>query len=243
LNMERPSIGFAIDIKGGKIARASVGLHGAAGLSFDLSAATQTTDGSFKSPRVEVPVDLHFPVPVGPVPITIGIQQLFSVGIALSGQASFTAQGQYQLGGSLGFSVVNGSPQVDKPTLTVEKSLLDTMKNVSVGPAGLDIAYALKLSIGVGAFGLSAGAWYQFTAALGLAAQPVLNLNLTSCKTATLILSGKYGVGYSIPNVVAQAINAFLGLIYKNPRPVQPQGGPSWGPDELFKAATPPCAK
>lgn len=243
LAMERPSVGFSIEIKGGRLVRASVGLHGAAGLTFNLSAATETTAGSFKSPRVEVPVDIHIPIAVGPVPLTIGIQQLFSMGIALSGQASFTATGEYKVGGSLGFSVVNGSPRVDTPTLTVQKSVLDTMKNLSVGPAGLDIAYALKLSIGVGTFGFSAGAWYQLTAALGLAAQPPLGLNLTECKTATLILTGKFGVGYSIPDIVARAINAFLSVIYKNPRPVPPQGGPSWGPSELFKAQTPPCAK
>jgi len=242
LKFTKPSVGFHIAIGGSKVLDAGVNLYGAAALKFDISAATMSGAGNFKGPRVQVPVNIQIPIAAGPIPMTVGIQQIFSMGLALSGQASLTATGEYSVGGSLGFSVDSGGPHVSTPTLTTKTSLIDTMKALSVGPSDLDLAYALKLSVGIGTIGFTAGAWYQLTAAVGLTANTP-GISLVACKNARLTLFGRYGVGYSIPNVVAKVINAFLGAIFSNPKPVQPSAGPSWGPTQLFKRETPPCSK
>jgi hypothetical protein len=244
LQLSKPSVGFHISIGGSKVVDAGVSLSGTAGIKFDISAATMNSAGNFKGPRVEVPVDIQIPIAAGPIPMTIGFQQVFSMGLALSGQASFSAQGEYTLGGALGFSVDRGGPHVSKPTFGVKKSIIESMKTLSVGPSGLDLAYALKLSIGVGTIGLTAGAWYQVTASLGLTSSGTPGTALVTCKRAELTLKGKYGVGYSIPNIVAQAINFFLRAIFTNPRPVLPSGGPEWGPSDIIEPEkTPACSK
>ncbi len=242
-NMDRPSVGFSIAIGGGKLIKATVTLHGAAALKFDVSAATLNEAGNFRGPRVQVPVDIQIPIVAGPIPMTVGVQQIFSMGIALSGRAAFSATGEYKVGGSLGFSVDTGGPHVETPTLTTQKSLIDTMRTLSVGPSGLDLAYALKVSVGVGTLGFTAGAWYQLSAGLGLTSSGTPGTALVTCKHADLSLTGRYGVGYSIPELVTKLVNTFLSAIYSRATPIQSSGGPQWGPTTLFSKATPPCSK
>ncbi len=243
LRFDRPTVDFSIVVRGGQVKSANVSLHGAAGLSFDITAATLNGRGNFKGPRVELPVDIQIPIAAGPIPMTIGVQQIFSMGLALSGRAEMSADGEYTVGGSLGFSYANGAPKFDQPKIGVKKSILEGMGALSVGPSGLDLAYALKLSIGVGTIGFTVGAWYQVAASLALTASGAPGLALVNCKSAALTLTSRYGIGYNIPDLVASAVNALLSAIYTNPKPIKASGGPEWGPDELFKRATPPCSK
>ena len=135
------------------------------------------------------------------------------------------------------------------PTLTTRKSALDAVQSIAVAPSALTFSYAVKVSIGVGPPGLSAGIWYQVTASLGLATSgsqidQLQGTSLVTCKTVSLSVLGKYGVGYQIPSLVADAINFFLKTVLKNPQtPVTPTGGPSWGPTTLYAKQTPPCSK
>lgn len=243
-----PSITFNLEIKGGKLIDAGVHLNGAAALSFGVSAAVKSSSDSFRSGRIQLPVTISIPIPVAGIPMTIGFQQIFSMNLGLSGAAAISTEGEYALGGSLGFSVHNGVPTAELPTLTTTKSALDNIQSVAVAASGLTFAYAIKTTIGIGVPGLSAGIWYQVSAALGFATSgsqidPLQGTSLVTCKTVSLSISGRYGVGYQIPDLVARAINAFLGAIFKNPTPVAPTAGPAWGPTVLYDKSTPPCSK
>jgi hypothetical protein len=244
LTFEQPSVTFDLSITAGKLLDASVQLHGAASLSFDIEAAVKATSSDFHGGRIEVPVDLAIPVPIGNVPVTIGIQQIFSVSLGLGGEAAMGTKGEYALSGALGFTLKNGTVSADVPTLTTTKSALDSIHTLSVAPSALTFAYAVKVTVGVGPPLLSAGIWYQVSAALGIASSGPPGVSLVECKTVTLSVSGRYGVGYKIPDLVATALNLFLSTVMKHPpAPIQPTGGKSWGPTSLFEKSTPPCSK
>jgi hypothetical protein len=249
IGFSKPSADFSLNIGGGHIIDAAVKLNGAATLSLQIEAAVQASSSNVKSGRIELPVSINVPVPVGGIPFNIGFQQIFEVNLGLSGQAFLSTEGEYKLAGSLGFAIHDGKPQALFPTLTTTKSALDNIQSLAVAPQGLTFAFGVKVSIGVGLPGLSAGVWYQMSAGLSLATSgTAVNLKQTTslvpCKTVSLALYGRYGVGYEIPAFVAKAINVFLGLVMKHPpAPVQPKGGPSWGPTELFNKSTPPCTR
>ena len=193
-------------------------------------------------------LELDIPLSVAGLPVTLSIHQLFNVGLGLSGRAELATSGEYALGGTLGFALVDGAVSVLKPTLSTTKSALDNVQSIAVAPQGLTFSYAVRLGIGIGPPGLNAGLWYQVAAALGLATSgaqidQLQGTSLVTCKTISLSLQGRYGVGYQIPKLVADAVNLFLRVFFPKARPLAPVGGPSWGPSILFNKSTPPCSK
>lgn len=248
LGFDHPGVSFGIKIGGGHLLSASVGLHGAAKLGFGIAAAVQSSAADFRGGRIQLPVELDIPLSVAGLPVTLSIHQLFNVGLGLSGRAELATSGEYALGGTLGFSLVDGAVSVLKPTLSTTKSALDNVQSIAVAPQGLTFSYAVRLGIGIGPPGLNAGLWYQVAAALGLATSgaqidQLQGTSLVTCKTISLSLQGRYGVGYQIPKLVADAVNLFLRVFFPKARPLAPVGGPSWGPSILFNKSTPPCSK
>lgn len=249
LTFTKPSLDFALEIGGSHVIDARVRLLGAAALKFGIAAAVENSASNFNGGRVELPVNIEIPILVANIPMTIGIKQIFSVSLGLGGKAELDTSGEYALSGALGFHVTDGVPGFDKPSLKTVKSALDNVHSLAVAPSALTFAYAVKVSIGIGVPGLNAGLWYQVSASLGLATSgsqldPLQGTSLVTCKTVSLSVQGRYGVGYSIPELVVKAINWVLSTVFSHPpKPIQPTGGPSWGPSEIFNASTPPCSK
>jgi hypothetical protein len=249
LKFQKPSLDFGIRIGGGHIVDARVQLSGAAGLRFGIAAAVESSAANFPGGRIQLPVDIDIPLLVGGIPMTVGIQQIFSVSLGLGGKAELDTSGEYGVSGALGFHLVDGRPGVDVPKLTTTKSALDNVHSIAVAPSALTFSYAVKVSIGIGPPGFNAGLWYQVAASLGLATSgsqidQLQGTSLVTCKTVSLALQGRYGVGYTIPKLVADAINLFLKAVFRHPpAPVLPTGGPAWGPTNLFSRSTPPCSK
>lgn len=249
LKFTAPSLDFGLDIGGSKVISARVLLNGAASLRFGIAAAVENSAANFKGGRIELPVNIDIPILVGTIPMNIGIQQIFAVSLGLGGKAELDTHGEYALSGGLGFRLNGLTPSVERPTLRTVKSALDNIGSVAVAPSALTFSYALKVSIGLGTPGLNAGLWYQVSSSLGFATSgsqidPLQGTSLVSCKTVSLSVLGRFGVGYTIPKFVADAINLVLRAVFrKPPLPVLPTGGPAWGPSTLFAKSTPPCSK
>ena len=248
IGFRNPGIAFGIQIGGGHLVTASATLSGAAELGFGIAAAVESSAADFHGGRVQLPVDIDIPIPIAGLPLTISLRQIFAVSLGLSGRAELDTSGEYALTGNLGFSLVDGRVSVLKPRLQTTKSALDNVHSLSVAPQGLTFSYAVRLGIGIGPPGLSAGIWYQVAAALGLATSgaqldPLQGTSLVTCKTVSLSLQGRYGVGYRIPSLVADAVNLFLGAFFPKAKKLEPEGGPAWGPSILFNKSTPPCSK
>jgi len=93
--------------------------------------------------------------------------------------------------------------------------MTSTMGLASVGPASMVIAYAAKLSVGIGLEIFQTGPWYELTLAVG-----AYDGGISSefqCKQVSLALSSQYGIGYRMPKPVEAAINAFLSVLHVSP--------------------------
>lgn len=248
ITFDQPRVGFSLSIGGGSLINASAHLYGAASLRVGVSAAVESSASNVSSNQIQVPATISVPIPVAGIPLTINFQQVFEVRTGLTGRAALSTEGVYKLGGALGFSYVHGRASADVPTLSVEKSALDKINTLAVAPQGMTVAWGLKTTIGVGFAALSAGVWYKVVAALSFATSgaqidPIQGTSLVSCKTLSLRLIGSFGVGYSIPKFVADAINLLLGAVMRHPPiRVAPTGGPELGKHTLFSSDTPPCS-
>lgn len=248
LRFDAPSLNFELKISHKKVINASVTLRGAASLSFDISAAIEASKDNFNGGRVQVPVEIAIPIPIGNLPVVVGVQEVFSVDLGLGGRAALSTSGEYSVSGALGFSVRDGVPHADIPQLNTVKSALDSVQSIAVAPSALIFGFAVKVSIGVGPPNLSASVWYKIAATLALATSgsqidQLQGTSLVSCKSVKLVVDGTFGVGYRVPELVAAAVNFFLKSVFSNPVHFDATGGKSWPAKELFERHTPPCTK
>ena len=223
LHLDKPTVSYRLAVDGGKLT-AALELHGAGGVSLGFDATTTSgLAGNVANQRVQIPVEFSFPISAGPVPLTIDFDQVFGMDTAFTAKNSlFAATGAYTFAGTLGFGIVSGSPTVYAPhNLTPTKTLTETMRLLSVGPASVVIAYAAKLSVGIGFAGFRTGPWYELTFAAGATdAGPTSEFD---CKKVSLAISSRYGVGYRVPQPVVSAVNAFLGVF--GVQPIKATGG------------------
>ncbi len=217
LHLDAPSVTFRIGVAGGKLT-AALELHGATGIRVAFEAgSTSGLAGNVSHQRVQIPVEFSFPVRAGPLPLMIDFDQVFGMDTAFTAKDSFfSAIGDYSFGGTLGFGFVNGIPTVYTPhTLTPTTTMTKTMVFRSVGPASVVIAYAAKLSVGIGLAVFQVGPWYELTFAVGAYGSGISSE--FQCKQVSLDLSSQYGIGYRMPKPVETAINAFLSVLHVSP--------------------------
>jgi hypothetical protein len=217
LHLDKPTVTYKIAVASGKLT-AALELHGAAGIRVAFEAGTTSgLAGNVSNQRVQIPVEFSFPVQAGPLPLTIDFDQVFGMDTAFTAKNSFfEAIGDYSFGGTLGFGFVNGIPTVYTPhTLTPTETMTKSMHFYSVGPASVLIAYAAKLSVGIGLAVFHVGPWYELTFAVGAYGSGVSSE--FQCKQVSLSLSSQYGIGYRMPKAVQSAVNAVLSVLHVSP--------------------------
>jgi len=217
LHLDKPTVTYRIGVAGGKLT-AALELHGAAGVRVAFEAgSTSGLAGNVSNQHVQVPVDFSFPVQAGPLPLMIDFDQVFGMDTAFTSKDSlFAAIGDYSFGGTLGFGFVNGTPTVYTPhTLTPTETMTKDMKVLSVGPMSVVIAYAAKVSVGIGLAVFQVGPWYELTFAVGAYYGGISSQ--FQCKQVSLALSSQYGIGYRMPKPVADAVNAVLSVFHVSP--------------------------
>lgn len=236
LHLDKPTVAFDLKIAGGKLVNAGVELHGAGGFGVALS-ATSTTGlaGDVSRQHVQIPVDFSIPVPGFPIPLTIGMDQVFGLTAAFTARPStFTASGNYSFGGSIGFGIHNGSPSVYLPQgVAPTTKPTSTMNLVSVGPAAVLINYEAKLSVGVGLLGFRTGTWFALAFNTGLTENGATSD--INCRSAAFAIFAEYGVGYSIPKPVTALFNTFLKVFHAPP--IQSSGGYASQPITVYDAS------
>ena len=230
LNVGRPTVTFRLVITGGQLQEATFQVNGGGALTVDIDAATLTSLGSFKGTAVEVPEHLTIPLIAFGAPLSLTISQHFYLSMQLIGAASFHTKGGYKVSGSLGFGYRNGGPTGNATTVAVQDPFTANTDEVGVASGVITLGWQLKTSIGLGLLGFTAGPWYALGFALSVTAD---GISLTAgCVTDALAVTGSYGIGYTIPKVVAAVINLFLKVIHAQGIPSS--GGPSWGPTDLL---------
>ncbi len=192
-----PTADIVLDIASGKIVDATARINGLQSLEVKVDAGSETgLAGNFKA-RVELPIDANFPFLLGPVPMNLSIRQKFLVETAFSAKNStLSATGSYKVGGPLGFDYGSGGVALTTPTVTTEKSMIDSLQGVSVGVNGIVVAYQAKVLLGLGVPLFTAGPFGGITVSVGLTNGS--DLGIVKCKQASLdvVISG--GLGFTV---------------------------------------------
>jgi hypothetical protein len=148
---------------------------------------------------LEIPIEVELPIPPSPttlgIPLNLVLEFKLLMEVAMSGNNSTLQAGaSYNLDGEMG--VRDG--QVLAPALTVNKSLLDTISGITLGPGGVVFAAKFKLHFGVGMSGFIAGPYFTTTFSVGVSRGSVLGSPNADCKGATIALWVGGGAGVSV---------------------------------------------
>ena len=226
LVMYSPTASFYLGIRGGTVTEAEFRINGGAGLHVEFEGGSELGPEHNIDKKILIPVD--FSVPIGSilgVPFSATVNQFLRIQTAFgSKNGNIKGAGKYSFTGTLGFGYVNGAFGASVPTnFAVETSLTNSLNGVSVGVNGVVITYQARFYIGIGAFGFTAGIYLGLTAGIGMSLGSPIGSPLALCRGAALRMDANYGVGYTIPVVVAEVINFFLRVF--RTRPIQSTGG------------------
>jgi hypothetical protein len=223
VRLEKPSLKAKIDLRGGKVNQAHLELSGSAGFYGSFIAGSEVGLDANINANIALPIDLTVPLFGVPGPFAVTFSQRLIVKSAFSSKnATLSAKADFAFGGNFLMGIVDGKQTLGGPTsLTVNTSLLDTARGVLVGPGAVILAHAMRVMVGVGAFGLAAGLYVDFitsfSATKGSSLSPIV------CVGGSLDMVMAGGVGYSIPQPITSAINFVLRAL--NLKQVERTGG------------------
>lgn len=201
---------------------AELEVSGAAGIEMDVSAASAI--GTARQLDRSLPIPIDFSVPVGHVlglPFTLSARQEIEIKTAFSARnGNIKAKASNSIGGTVAFGYRGGQWGTrTPPPPTVQTSLLDSIKGVSVGVNGIVVASTTTFTLGIGAFGFTTGLNLGFVVSTGMTVgasldrmAPLWNVDGTAikCRGANLNIDATYQVGYTLPSVVVKVINFLM---------------------------------
>ncbi|MGB9378798.1 MAG: hypothetical protein WCB04_14935 [Mycobacteriales bacterium] len=211
--LDAPTVDVDLALHGGALTRKDLRLDGLKELSVRLVSGSETgLAGNFKS-RVEVPAEMTFPLPAGPVPLVASIRFKFIVETAFSARnATLKAVGKLVVAGPLGFA----GGTLLTPTVTPTQTPADNVTGVSVGVNGVVIALQMKLVIGLGIPAALAGPFAAVTVSYGITNGSAIGI--VQCRQSSLdvVLAG--GVGFTIAPGELKIFELLEGLLSLAPK-------------------------
>jgi len=220
LHLQSPKIHVSITIDHG-IKAASVLLDGAAGLSFSFDAGNDVTPGGVMNDNpqaIDMPFDISIPLG-GATPFAINIRQAFKFQTLFGARlATLSAKGEFTLGGSIGVSYHDGSLGLAGPTgFSGTKELASSVTGDSLGVNGIILTDQVRVIVGMGGYGFAVGP--SFTTIFTMAVTNQSDLAAVHCTGGEFKMQMGVGLGYSIPQRVADIINFFLKAFKVHPIP------------------------
>ena len=204
---------------------AHVQLFGGAGVTVTVDG---TTGGDFQSVQANIkelgliPAEINVPLGGLVVPLTAKLSQALDITTGFSAKTSVLhGEGSLDFDGDISVSYQTGRGwDIPKPTATVKNNLAGLISGVSMGINSFVFAFNQRLMVGVGALGFAAGPYVDLLTTLTVLKQS--SATTFDCRQATFEVQLGAGIGYSMPKIVANVINAILGLFGAKPIP-------SWG--------------
>src|SRR5664279_4071310 len=130
VELNHPSVHFALEIRGGTIYTAFVQLQGTAGFRVHFSAGTEVgIVGNIKR-NFFVPIDASFPIIGAPLPLSVVLRQTLRIETIFTAQnGTLEATGEYTFGGDFKAGKENGGDwRADGPTsVTTKQNLANTL--------------------------------------------------------------------------------------------------------------------
>jgi hypothetical protein len=223
-HLNRPHIVFHASVAGNGV-NANLQLFGGAGVTITVDAAAGNDFASIQGNIKElgiIPAEINVPIGGLFVPLTAKLSQALDITSGFSAKNSVLhGEGSLDLDGSIEAWYTAGSGwRIDKPTATLKNNLAGLISGESVGINSFVFAFSQRLMVGVGALGFAAGPYVDLLTTLTTLKQS--STTWVDCRQATFAMSLGAGIGYSMPKIVANVINAVLGLFGAKPIP-------SWG--------------
>jgi hypothetical protein len=127
------------------------------------------------------------------IPLAITFKAKVYMELAFSsGNSTLSAQGGYKVSGPIGFD--RGA--VQKPTITLRKSLLQSVEGATPGPAGVVTAVEFRLLLGVGNKDVAvAGGYGKLIVSIGVSQGSAYGLPLAQCRGVTFKVDAGTGFG------------------------------------------------
>ncbi len=183
-------------VKDGQMIDSGGILDGLEGFEINLAGGVENGAQDNVKAKIEVPVEIETAsIVVGGIPLKMLVEAKFTIEPALSGRNStLSGQGRYTLTGPIG--IVDGKPLI--PELTVDKSIVDSLTGMTIGPSGLVVAVKWKFQGGLGVYGFVAGPYLTMTISMGVGRGSVIGAPLAECHGATLGIWVGAGGGFSL---------------------------------------------
>jgi hypothetical protein len=218
LYMQAPSLKFNIDVSPGYVKTAAIELSGAAGFSLVFKAGAEQAFQANLHNFGQVPLDISFPVVGLGVPLSLKLFNTFKLDTGFSAKTSvLQANADYSAGGKLSMGYINNKWGATGMKMEPKHSLAGAISGVSVGINSLVFGVNQTVMIGLGAFGFSAGPYVSLVSTITALDQS--SIALTQCAQGTFNMGVYAGIGWSIPKVIADIVNFFLGLANVKPVP------------------------
>ncbi|AVT29311.1 hypothetical protein C6361_07200 [Plantactinospora sp. BC1] len=194
-----------VPISNGRIGSSTFAVDGIRSISVDVSAGAANGADDNRKVRVEVPVEIN--IPIAGEPLVYSNTWKFIVTTGLSGRnTTVTAAGEWAVNGTLG--VIGGTLQ--KPTLSVVRSIMDSITGISIGPSGLAFAVETKIQFGIGIPAAFAGPYAKLVVDLGVTNGSALGAPLARCVSASLNAKVGGGFGITASSVAVEALQKLL---------------------------------
>jgi hypothetical protein len=196
-----------VDITGGTMASPpTLVLDGLESMAVDLVAGAANGLPENTKLKLDIPIEINEPI-AWVIPLNFAATWKFSLGAAFtSANSTLKAGGEWGLAGPIGVDA--GGPLT--PTLTVLKSLINSISGISLTPAGLTMAFEAKYQFGVGIPKFMAGPYLKLIASFGVTNGSALGAPLARCAGASLV--GKIGVGAGI-SLSTEALDFLKALV------------------------------
>lgn len=204
-------------------------LEGAAGVRMQFDAAG-TVGRTNVNETFPLPIDWDLPIVASPVPLSVKIQQEFSVRTGFGSTGALSARGGFGLDGAFEVGIIKGKFELFGPGFGAYDSFLRSTQGVTLAPAGLTLGHQVRVMVGLGVAGFAAGPYVGLRSSVAIREGSAIGL--VHCRGASLAVNLIGGVGYSLPGLVVRAVNAVLSLF--NLAPIKGSGGVNVADKQIF---------
>lgn len=193
-------------------------LSGTTGFNFEFAAVASQDMIANLHEVGAIPVVLTIPLDGMHLPLTAQFQQSLRLDSGFRARTSVLhAAGNLSASGDIRLDYRGGGNWgVGGPNLRFQENLARSVGGLSMGINDLTFGIDQRLLVGVGTLGFATGPYVELLSRLGARKSASLGFD---CRVASFSMDLGGGVGYSMPRVVAQVINFFLGLVHIKPIP------------------------
>ena len=191
--LQSPTVEAHLGFTGGQLSKKELKISGLKEVAVGLISGSEKGLGGNLKQRIEVPAEMSFPLPGGPVPLTGSVRFKFIVETAFSARnATLGTLGKIAIDGAIGFS----GASVLVPAVTQALSPVERLTGVSIGVNGVVLAMQVKVVIGLGIPAAFAGPFAAVTVSYGLTNGS--SIGIVQCRQSSIdvVLAG--GVGFTL---------------------------------------------